>query len=297
MASEKAKAAPAMPIRHEPGPAHKSPAILLLILVLGPAAPPARSCGLDHCPRPKLAHREKPSLAWSLDHTDLAPRSESGSFTQGALHLRLPVGSHAVFGSHLPFGYLRSGTQGHWGFSNPMAYGEWVARFGAAQAFTLGLQLELPVGDTHGGIASEHAMTMPYAAYAYRGGPGVVHASLGFAAQIPGGHSHAAPAEDHSAHGGPAAPLLAKPHEPYEVLYRISMAHPLKAFRMEPEAFLTGARVAFADPGRQIHHVSAGAALGFRVSPSLLLKPRWEQQLTHPARFGWSTGIDAKVEL
>lgn len=278
-------------------PSHKSSALLLLILVLGLAAPPARSCGLNHCPRPKLTVREKPSLAWSVDHTDLAPRTGSGSFTQGALHLRLPLGAHAVVGSHLPFGYLRSATDGHWGFSNPMAYGEWMLRPAASQAVTLGLQLELPFGDTHGGIASEHAMAMPYAAYAFRGRVGVVHASLGFAAQLPDGHSHAASAVDHSAHGGPAAPLLAKPHEPYELLYRISMAHPLEIPRMEPEAFLTGARVAFADAGVQVNHVSVGAALGFRVSRSLVLKPRWEQQLTYPARFGWSTGLDAKVEL
>lgn len=278
-------------------PSHKPHALLLLILVLGLAAPPARSCGLNHCPRPKLDVREKPSLAWSVDHTDLASRAGNGSFTQGALHLRVPLGAHAVLGSHLPFGFLRSSTQGHWGFSNPMAYGEWVMRPAATQAVTLGLQLELPLGDTRGGIASEHAMAMPYAAYAYRGRLGVVHASSGFAAQLPGGHSHAAPAEDHSAHGGAPAPLLAKPHEPYELLYRISMALPLETLRLDPEAFLSGARVAFADPGVQLHHVGVGAALGVRVSRTLLLKPRWERQLTHPARFGWSTGIDAKVEL
>lgn len=277
-------------------PTRKSPAVLLLILLLGAAAQPAGSCGLDHCPRPKLAAREKPSLAWSVDHIALAPRSGSGSFTQGALHLRHPLGGHAVLGSHLPFGYLRSATEGHWGLANPMAYGEWVMRPAPAQAVTLGLQVELPFGDTRGGIASEHAMAMPYAAYAYRGGFSVVHASLGFAAQLPGGHSHA-PAVDHRAHGGTAAPLLAKPHEPYEFLYRLSLAFPIEAYRLEPEAFLSGARVAFADPGEQVHHVGAGAALGFRLSPSLLLKPRWEQQLTSPGRFGWSTGIDAKVEL
>jgi hypothetical protein len=137
---------------------------------------------------------------------------------------------------------------------------------------------------------------MPYAAYAYRGGGSVIHASLGFAAQLPGGHSHAA-AEDHSAHGGAAAPLVAKPHEPYELLYRLSAAVPWEARRVEPEAFLAGARVAFAEPGVQVHHVSAGAALGIRLARSLLLKPRWERQLTSPSRFGWSTGVDAKVEL
>lgn len=277
-------------------PSHKSPAVLLLILALGPALPTAWSCGLDHCPRPRLSEREKPSVAWSLEHTDLAPRARRGSFTQGALHLRAPVGAHAVIGSHLPFGYLRSGAEGHWGLANPVGYGEWIARPTAPQAVTLGLQLELPFGDTRGGIASEHAMAMPYAAYAYRGGRGILHASLGFAAQLPDGRSHAA-AGDHSAHGGAAAPLPAKPHEPFELLYRLSVAVPWEARRIEPEAFLTGARVAFAEAGAQVHHVSAGAALGFRVSRGLLLKPRWEQQLTSPARFGWSTGFDAKAEL
>jgi hypothetical protein len=278
-------------------PASKSPAVLLLIALLGPAARPARPCGLNHCPRPGLAVREQASLAWSVDHTELAPPSGSGSFTQGALHLRVPLGARAVLGGHLPFGYLRSATEGHWGLANPMTYGEWRLRPAAAQALTLGLQFELPFGDVHGGIASEHAMAMPYAAYVYRGGLGAAQASLGFASRLPGGHAHAAAAVDHSAHGGPAAPLEAKPHAPYELLYRISLALPREAFRMEPEAFLSGARVAFAGAGEQVHHLGLGAALGLRVSRSLLLKPRWERQLTHPARFGWSTGLDARVDL
>jgi hypothetical protein len=39
------------------------------------------------------------------------------------------------------------------------------------------------------------------------------------------------------------------------------------------------------------------AALGLRVARTFFLKPRWKQQLMHPGRFAWSTGVDVKFDV
>lgn len=275
-------------------------ALLLLIAGLGPAALSAAACGLDHCPRPQPASRERPSAAWSIKHTDLTRGAAQGDFTQGALHLRYPLGRRWAAGSHLPFGYLRNAGAGHWGASNPMAYAEWIARPAPGHAFTFGLQVELPFGDTRSGIASAHAMAMPFATHAWRGRGVLTHLSLGFAAQVPDGHSHAdASGPDGHAHNAETAeaPLQAKPHEPYELLYRIGAAFPWESAGFEPEAFLTGARVVAGGSGIDRDFVGIGVGLGIRASRSLLIKPRFERQLTRPARFAWSTGLEFKVDF
>lgn len=241
--------------------------------------------------------RENPSVAWSMEHTDLTRGAAEGDFTQGAFHLRYPVGARWVIGSHLPFGYLRDAGHGHWGLANPMVYGEWTTKPAPGHALTFGVQVELPFGDTRGGIASEHAMAMPYAAHAWRGSVLLTQASVGFAVQVPDGHSHDG-AVDPSRHtAAVGAPLQAKPHEPYELLYRFSAAYPWERARLEPEAFVSGARVVAGETDAGLDHVGLGIGLGIRATRGLLIKPRWERQLTRPARFAWSTGVDLKVDL
>lgn len=242
--------------------------------------------------------RENPSLAWSMDHTDLTRGAAEGDFTQGAFHLRYPLGARWVIGSHLPFGYLRDAGRGHWGLANPMAYGEWSAKPAPRHAFAFGIQLELPFGDARDGIASKHAMAMPYTSHVWRGAALLTHASLGFAAQIPDGHAHAgAPDDSRQAAAEEEAPLQARPHEPYELLYRFSAAFPWERARLEPEAFLSGARVVAGEADAGLDHVGLGLALGIRAHRGLLIKPRGERQLTRPARFAWSTGVELKLDL
>lgn len=277
----------------------QSRAVVILALVAGSI--PAWGCGLDHCPRPKLLMKERPSLAWGLEHTRLGQEGTANRYTQSSLHLRLPQGSNWILGGHLPFGYLQTGTSGHWGLANPVAYAEWMARPAPTQSLTMGLQLEVPLGDNESGIASGHAMAMPYLTYSAQGYRVQAQASAGFMAQLSGAHAHSSPVQDHSRHDGSAASgsglVEANPHEPYEFVYRFSMALPMERLRIDPEISLAGARVLFPEESIATDFVSAEAALGLKLTRTLVLKPRWEQQLTHPGRFAWSTGLDVKFDI
>lgn len=278
-----------------------SRAFILLIFTAGLMAYPASGCGLDHCPRPKLLMKERPSIAWGLEHTRLGQDVSRNRYTQSSLHLRLPQGSSWIIGGHLPFGYLQTGTSGHWGLANPVAYAEWMARPKPTQSLTMGMQLELPLGDDESGIASGHAMAMPYLLYSAQGRRVQAQASVGFMAQISGGHPHTSTETEHSLHDGSAASgsglVEANPHEPYEFVYRFTAALPVERFRIEPEVGISGARVLFPEGSIATDFVSAEAALGLKLTRTLVLKPRWEQQLTHPGRFAWSTGLDVKFEI
>src|SRR5688572_11423332 len=72
----------------------ESHAVLLLTLAGVLAAAPASACNLGHCPRPKPALRENPSLGVSVDHADAVDGDPGNAFTQASLHARLPLGSH-----------------------------------------------------------------------------------------------------------------------------------------------------------------------------------------------------------
>jgi hypothetical protein len=277
-------------------PAHP---VLFLIGFLGAAGAPLSACGLEHCPRPDLRSREYPSLGWTLAHTDLSRDGLEGRFTQGAFHLRYPMGTHFALGGHLPFGYLRGSADGHWGLANPMAYAEGAARPSPAHTLTAGLQVEMPFGDSHSGIASEHSMAMPYASYAFRTRRIATLVSTGFSAQLPGGHSHGG-TDAHAGHAGYEGPaeraLEANPHEPYEVLWRAGISAPVEALRIEPEAYLYGARVAFGD-GVAEDPMVAGAALTVRLGRALQVKPRWERPLAGTPRFAWTTALEVRYAL
>jgi hypothetical protein len=290
----------------------------LLLLTLGLLVPRAAACGLEHCPRPKVRAQEAPSVAWGLQHKRLGGESGDGRYTEGALHVRRPLGSRWRLGAHLPFGYLATVSGGRWGLGNPMAYAEaaWGPPASAARAFepalTAGLQLELPLGDAAAGIASGHPMAMPYATLAFPGTRLTAHASLGLAARLdalPGvhgqadrasaGHVHAGHTPDQHAAADLPAPLSqANPHAPYELLFRAGLSLPLPSRRLEPEIALYGARVLFTrgDPGA-LTPMAGSVALAVRAGRGLVVKPRWERSLASPGRFAWSTGVDLKLDL
>ncbi len=293
------------------------------------AAAPASACNLGHCPRPKPALKENPTLGFYVDHADAVDGDPASAFTQVSLHARLPLGNHWALGGHLPLGYLQGPVRDRWGLGNPMAYAEWLARPAAAHALSLGAQVEIPAGNAETGVASEHAMIMPYSAYAFRGTRAVFNASLGLSAQISGDHAHghgdgvgaeAAAAEgtamhaghvgheEHAAGGLPASttaardlPVQANPHAPYEFLYRFSLALPLvlpfAKLPVEPEVGLSGIRVLGPEEDSPGDFLGVEGAMGFRLARTLLLKPRWERQLTHSSRFAWKTGVELKVDL
>lgn len=300
----------------------KSPAVFLLILWEAAFAASSFACGLGHCARLGVSTMERPVLGLSVDHADGVDGDARNAFTQTVMHARLPIGSNWALGGRLPLGYLQTAAAGHWGLGNPLAFAEWVARpelpqgLRASQAFSLGMQIELPVGDVESGIASDHAMIMPYAAHALRGSRFLLNASLGLAAQVSGAHhhDHGDDAESamsaHAMHAGHSSveaaavepvsaedlAVQANPHAPYEFLYRIALALPLHGLPLEPEAGVSGARVLFAEAGDAPDYVSLEGALGIRLARAVLLKPHWEQQFTHPGRFAWKAGVDIKAE-
>jgi hypothetical protein len=301
----------------------KSRALLLLIALAVFGAAEAFACGLDHCPRPKAGPKDRASLGWSLEHVDLGSRAPDSRYTQGAFHLRLPFGDGWRLGGHLPFGYLRTADIGHWGMGNPMVYGEkslaWTragrgfedGRPSFRQSLSLGLQVELPLGDDADGIASGHAMAMPYLTYTLQGSRLRTQVSAGFSAQIPDGHSHGHEAEAEGAHAGhaghdhvvasalqPALPAIeVNPHDPYELLYKAALSLPLAAGRLIPEAGVYGQRVLFSDRDSSLDFITAEAALGIRAAGDLVFKPRLRRQLLSPGRFDWSLGMDFQYEL
>ena len=249
------------------------------------------SCGLHFCPRTDEV-TEKPfeaALSWRQSGFDL--NDHGGQYSEFVPTLQFAYKNLWLLKANIPFAGLSVKGETEWGMENPMLLAEWRFHPGMGNMLSLGVQAELPFGDHHHGLAGDHFMLVPYAAFGMGLGPWFLTATAGYSAAI-GHHDHEEP---------PTAAdldyLYVHPHEDQEILYRLSAGLPLWNGRTRPEAFLNAQYVLVEDKEflKDDHALTAGILFPIKIGGGLTTAAAAEFPLIRPGRFDWSAGLDLRL--
>ncbi len=169
-------------------PGHRTPLPLRALaaaFLIGLPSAAAAACGLAACPVATKPGSYAVGLQWRMTEFQAAGRDVSvqqGHLRLEWLPLRLPLHLGLDVAMTAPSERVTSA-----GWANPMAFVEASlpsAGFLGAAQFSLGLQAELPFGDTEGGYASDHAMAVPYATLRYPLGSFALTARAGWSVAV-----------------------------------------------------------------------------------------------------------------
>lgn len=274
----------------KPARAARIPAAALLV-----AGGAQAGCGLSFCPRPEAPGAQSFELGLTAKETGFDIQETSGSYTELMGSLQYTAWGRLALGLHAPFILLHADDVSEAGPGNLIAYAELRVRPAWLAAFSAGVQLEIPSGASHHGLADDHFMAVPYVSLARHAGPVMLGAALGAAFALHGDHGGG---HDHAAMG--AAPVYVHPHEDMEFLYRVTAGTRLLEGRFLPEIFLDGQRVLghTEEPDAGTDFLSVGASFpviwnDLTVSPSLSFPvlPDHRFEWSAGATLGWRIGI------
>ena len=243
------------------------------------------NCGLEHCPLHHGESEHSHSVSLNTNHTSFNLDSAAGRYeavTVGYTYMGFP---HWLLGGNLSAIALRVGSETEYGISNPLLFASWFTRWNPEGVVYLGLQLELPLGNEHAGMASHHFMVAPYVLMEQSFGSAFGNASLGYS-QAVSLHEH----EESEIH-----PLYVNPHEDQEILYRMGTGLRQNAGRFKEQVYLDG-RYAPGDLELSLgrRHLCVGALLEAALGKRLAAGPKVELPLISPKRFDWKAGLEVK---
>ena len=273
-----------------------------LLVALGFGAPPLirpsiASCGLEGCsaiPGSSMV-TQKYSLHAMLREVSFDIDDITGDYSMLTLRLETSVGSQLQLGAFVPLVSLRTDESDSLGMANPVLFVEWRAVQRVNRGLVVGSQIELPLGDSHDGIASDHFEILPYVGYRQSLGELSASANLGFRFALgePAAHDeddHHAKTSGRSLHGADETPILVNPHEEQEFLYRVGVGREFGSKPIRPELFVDGQLVMKGeDPGQNF--LTAGAMVSIPVGGRYQLLPTLEFPLTEESRFEWRLGM------
>ncbi len=247
------------------------------------------NCGLDYCPLPE-DQAQTPTLGrvqLVMRHVDFDLPAGEGSYVENLLRLEVQRFRHWSFGAWIAPVMLSVNDEQHTGFSNPVFFVERRQPVRDNWRLLAGIQLELPMGDRHNGIASGHSELLSYVGLAYRRPSINVQVQGGFANSLSEGHAHV---------GGNA--IYVNPHADHEGQIRASVTVPMLDGRLQPSAFLNG-RVVMEETAAGEDSMFLTGALGtsYQVTDAARLQAQFEVPVTAAERFNWRAGIGVGYTL
>jgi hypothetical protein len=270
-------------------------------------APPAQGfCGLQSCPRVEprgASHSFEAGLRTRAVAFDIAGERgvygvASPRFFARALGMTL--------GAEVPLVTLHTGDVDASGLGNPVLMAQYARRFSHDWSGELGVQWELPLGDTEHGLADDHMMVLPWIGLRKEWSASW-HTSgmLGYSTTLEGDYPTSAAAVssrgtelsksshngvDHGIPGQP--PVYVNPHGDREVHWRAGLgARAAEAWTFE--AF--GLGQADLSEANTVFYARAGLSAEWALTSSLTLQAIADAPVTSARRSETALGLDIKA--
>lgn len=260
---------------------------MVLSAVLLPAFGEAEaSCGLDYCPLPNQA-AARPSVGTFqvlVRHVDFSLPEGEGSYLENVLRLDFQRFKDWRLGGWIAPVFLSVGDESRSGLTNPVLFGERYLSLRESFSLLAGVQLELPLGDSHDGIASGHTELLGYVGGLYRSSGLEVQGQVGYAAAMSEGHAH---------EGGNA--LFVNPHADEEAQLRIAVVAPMLDGRLRPGATVN-ARAVVGDADEK-NFVTGAFVASYQISSATQILGQVEVPVNSAHRFEWRGGVGVGLTL
>lgn len=247
------------------------------------------NCGLDYCPLPEDA-RAKPSLGrvqLVMRHVEFSLPDGAGSYLENLLRIEVQRFENWNFGAWVAPIMLTVDDDTRRGFSNPVFFVERRHSLRQRWRVLAGFQLEVPMGDSHNGIASGHSELLSYAGVAYERTRVNIQIQGGWATSLRKGHAHAG---DNV--------VYVNPHADQEAQVRASLLVPLMDGALLPGVYFNG-RMVIGDVADGGDRTFLTGALGtsYQVTEAARLQAQLEVPITSPQRFDWRAGVGIAYSL
>jgi hypothetical protein len=219
-------------LRWRPGPVA---GCLLSCFILW-SSPGEAACGIESCPAYRAAVKKDASFhtGLRLKYADFQLFGTKGQYLQYIPRFEYRGLANFVFGLQAPVTTLLRNDDIETGLSNPVMFGEWKWQPQSALSFQLGLQIELPVGNTELGIADSHLEILPYAGALFGMDSYFTKLTFGFRQSI---DAHESEASDESSHDHMHL-IVVNPHTSQEVTYRVNVGRRLFRDRLMASVYL-----------------------------------------------------------
>lgn len=239
------------------------------------------NCGLDYCPLPEDAKADLSlgTVQLLVRHVEFSSSEGDGSYWEHLLRLEVQRFSNWNFGAWIAPIVLTVDDETRTGVSNPVFFVERREPIADRWKLLGGLQLEMPMGDSHSGIASSHSELLSYVGVAFNGAGVALQAQGGFATSLSEGHGHV---------GG--NPVFVNPHADQEVQGRASLIVPLLDGKLQPGAQLHG-RMVVMEEVEDRTFLTGALSVTYQVTTMARLQGRVELPLTDAQRFDWRAGL------
>ncbi len=244
------------------------------------------NCGLDYCPLPEGEAKATKLgvLQLLVRHVEFSLPEGEGSYLESLMRVEVQRFENWRFGAWIAPVILDVNDESQTGFSNPVLFVERRQPVGDSTHLIGGLQLELPLGDSHNGIASGHTELLSYVGAIYEHSIVELQLQGGFATSLSEGHDHA---------GGNA--IFVNPHEDQEAQIRAVGIVPLLKKTLRPGIFINSRSVI--DDVDPRHFVTGGLSTTYRVTAAVSALAQVEVPLSTGQRFDWRAGVGVAYRL
>ncbi len=218
-------------------------------------------------------------------HVDFRVADQDGSYLESLLRLEVHRFENWNFGAWVAPVLLSLEEETRTGITNPVLFVERGFRLSRELSLTAATQLELPLGDSHDGIASAHTELLPYVGIGYDTKTMRVQGQLGVAMAL-GGKAHD--------HGGGNI-LFVNPHADKEALLRVAITVPLLDGRLQPGFHLNSRYVI--DDAEDRAFVTGALVTSYQLTTSIDVLAQVEAPITSAHRFDWRAGVGVGLSL
>ena len=246
-------------------------------------------------------------LGWGLSSRlqvhGVSALDRDGTFTELRLQGEYAGWDGWVVGLGIPVGVLHWNNETDAGLGNPVPFVDRVLVRSDRVAWTLGLQIEVPLGSRS--ISDDHFELMPYTGVQATVGPHLrVGLQTGLRVSASGfGHDHDGAAkhadhvipgladEDGAAESDQAlvpGAALAYPHSGLELTWLSRLTW--QTASVTPSLIVDGQQVLESDAEERTY-VTLGMSTDFTLSPSARLSVHWSAPVTETERYGWRAGM------
>ena len=225
-----------MRIRFSDLKAHAYGIGLIILLNLCWSSAAEASCGIESCPAYRAVVKQNQILHVNLstEFVDFALYGTTGQYVQLVPRLEFRGLRNFIFGAQVPVTRLFWNEEVQTGLSNPVVFGEWNWQIDSDVLFLVGIQLELPFGDSELGIADTHVEVLPYLGFVFEIESYFTQIRLGVRQSL---DDLMMKDSDTAAHNH-STPIFVNPHTAQEIIYRVNLGRRYLDARLSSSLYL-----------------------------------------------------------
>jgi len=227
-------------------------------------------------------------LSASFQQTAFYISQVSGHYSQITPRLEFRSGGRLLVGGDFPLIALHRDDHNasELGLGNPVSFVQYQVIANSGNEASIGLQIEIPLGNHDDGLASDHLEFLPHLTFSLAAGWIGVTTDVGFRYSL-GGTDH---------HDDGESLLFVEPHTDTELLYRIALLGYRPIIGVTPSMYIDGQRGLGGD-GEHNRTAALGFVVGWTIADSYVLVPAIEFPITKEKRMNWTFRLSAEARI